>query len=245
MKRDQPSVPWDGPGELDPQKLEDLLSCVAYGDQAAFTEFYDQVEGLVHGFARAITGEAASAEEVTTDVLAEIWRTAPRYSLAEGSVQDWVMTMTRRRAVRQAAGNQTPARVVLGDLLQLRQEEPAPAHCGLQVVRPGLAAVVTAPAELDLGTAEQLGVAVLAACASGHDTIVVDMTYTWFCDCTGLGALIRARKRALAHGGDLRLLVPANGIVSRLLALTDLERAVPHFTSLDDALGLGSLADSA
>jgi RNA polymerase sigma-70 factor (ECF subfamily) len=91
-----------GPAKLDPQRLDDLLSCVACGDEVAFAEVYDQVAGLVYGLARAITGDAGRSEEVTADVLAEVWRTAPRYSPAEGSVQAWVLTMTQRRALRQA-----------------------------------------------------------------------------------------------------------------------------------------------
>jgi RNA polymerase sigma-70 factor, ECF subfamily len=90
------------PGVLDPQKLDDLLSRVAYGDEAAFAEVYDQVAGLVYSLAFAITENAARSEEVTADVLAEVWRTAARYSPAAGSVPAWVMTMTQLRAKRSA-----------------------------------------------------------------------------------------------------------------------------------------------
>jgi anti-anti-sigma factor len=111
--------------------------------------------------------------------------------------------------------------------------------------RAGHRAVVTAPVELDLDTAEQLGAAVLAALAAGHETIVIDLAGTRFCDCTGLGALIRAHNRTLARGGELRLLVPADGPVAGLLDLTGLDRYLPHFTSQEDALGPEPLADSA
>jgi hypothetical protein len=42
--------------------------------------------------------------------------------------------------------------------------------------RAGHRAVVTAPAEFDLGTAEQPGIAVLAA-LTGHETIVIDLPH--------------------------------------------------------------------
>ncbi|HEY0933485.1 MAG TPA: STAS domain-containing protein [Trebonia sp.] len=233
METDRADVRPDGragPAELDPQQLDDLLSRVAHGDKAAFAEVYDQVAGVVYGLALTVTGDAVSSEEVTADVLNQIWRTAPHYDRAAGGVQDWVMTMTRQRALHQARPARGPG---------LR---PVPAHSGCRAAWPGHPAVVTAPAELDLSTAEQLCIAVLAAFASGHETLVIDLTGSRFCDCAGLSALIRAHKRALAHGGESRLLVPADGAVSRLLAQTGLDCVLPHFTSMEDALGRKPLA---
>ncbi len=37
------------------------------------------------------------------------------------------------------------------------------------------------------------------------------MTRTQFCDSAGLGVLVRAHKQALAEGGELRLVMPADG----------------------------------
>ena len=94
--------------------------------------------------------------------------------------------------------------------------------------------VVTAPEEIDITTAYRLRSA-LAAAVRGHATVVVDMTRTHACDTAGLHVLVRAHRRALAHGGELRL-VASRPDVRRLFAITGLDRVIRHFASLDEAL---------
>lgn len=76
----------------------------------------------------------------------------------------------------------------------------------------------------------------LDAAARGHTTVVMDMTGTQFCDSSGLSVLVRARRRALAEGGELRLVIPADGAVFRIFTLTGLYRFIPRFSSLAEAL---------
>jgi anti-anti-sigma factor len=94
--------------------------------------------------------------------------------------------------------------------------------------------VVTAPEEIDITTAYRLRAA-LAAAGRGHATVVVDMTRTHACDTTGLHVLVRAHRRALAQGGELRLVLPRPDI-RRLFEVTGLDRVIRHFASLDEAL---------
>ena len=94
--------------------------------------------------------------------------------------------------------------------------------------------VVTAPEEIDITTAYRLRSA-LAAAVRGHATVVVDMTRTHACDTAGLHVLVRAHRRALAQGGELRLVAPSPD-VRRLFAVTGLDRVIRHFASLDEAL---------
>ena len=74
--------------------------------------------------------------------------------------------------------------------------------------------VMATPAEIDITTAEQLR-AVLLAATEQYRTLVVDMTRTRFCDSAAVHALIAARKRVLAKGGELGLVAPADGNVQR------------------------------
>ena len=97
-------------------------------------------------------------------------------------------------------------------------------------------AVVTAPAEVDITTADQLRAVLLYKATQGHATVVVDMTGTRFCDSRGLHTLLRAHKLALADGGGLRLVVPADGAVPRIFTLMRLDRFIPCFASLQEAL---------
>ena len=95
--------------------------------------------------------------------------------------------------------------------------------------------VVVAPEEIDITNAWALGSALLRAAASAPGTLVVDMTRTEFCDSSGPHALAAAHKRAEAEGREVLLVVP-NAIVLRIFALTGVDRMIPSFTSLADAL---------
>jgi anti-sigma B factor antagonist len=96
--------------------------------------------------------------------------------------------------------------------------------------------VVTAPAEIDTTTAGQLRAILLEWHARGHATVVVDMTGTRFCDSAGLRELVQAHKRAVAEGGELRLVLPADGAVPRVFTFTGLDRLIPRFAALGQAL---------
>ncbi|HET9971093.1 MAG TPA: STAS domain-containing protein [Streptosporangiaceae bacterium] len=97
------------------------------------------------------------------------------------------------------------------------------------------APVVTAPEEIDITNASQLRAALLHAAARPGPVLVVDLTRTRFCDSAGLHALIGAHRRARAEGRQVRLAV--TGLqVRRLVALTALDRLIPVYASLDQAL---------
>lgn len=89
-----------------------LLARVARGDEAAFAAVYDSLAGLVFGVVRAVVRDLAQSEEVTQEVLLEVWRTAARFDARRGSATAWVVTMAHRRAVdrvrseRAAAGRE-------------------------------------------------------------------------------------------------------------------------------------------
>ena len=96
--------------------------------------------------------------------------------------------------------------------------------------------VVAAPEEIDITNAEALRAALLAAAADGHGTLVVDMTGTRFCDSSGLHTLIAAHKRAEAEGREVLLVIPGAPVL-RVFALTGMDKVIPNFTSLAEALG--------
>jgi RNA polymerase sigma-70 factor (ECF subfamily) len=89
--------------------LDDLLPRVARGDTEAFGAVCDQVSGAVYGLVRRIIGDQSRAEQVAAGVLLEVWRSASRFSPAEGSGLEWVTTMARRRAVSRAAADNARA----------------------------------------------------------------------------------------------------------------------------------------
>ncbi|HXL90777.1 MAG TPA: ECF RNA polymerase sigma factor SigK [Streptosporangiaceae bacterium] len=92
-----------------PADLAALLAAVARGEEAAFDAFYDQVSSPVFGVILRVIRDPAQSEEVTQEVLLEVWRTAFRFDPAKGSALAWVMTLSHRRAVDRVRSAQKEA----------------------------------------------------------------------------------------------------------------------------------------
>jgi stage II sporulation protein AA (anti-sigma F factor antagonist) len=80
-----------------------------------------------------------------------------------------------------------------------------------------------------------LSAAGLEATGPGRALVVVDMSRTRFSDSAGLNALVAVARQTRAEGGEVRLVVVA-GAVARLMALTGVDRVIPIYASLEDAL---------
>ncbi|MFN8076714.1 MAG: ECF RNA polymerase sigma factor SigK [Kineosporiaceae bacterium] len=100
------AAPAAGPAEATP---EALMRRVALGDEAAFAALFDRLVGPVFGLVVQVVRDPAQSEEVTQEVLVEVWRTAARYDAARGSVLAWVTTLARRRAVDRVRSAQAGA----------------------------------------------------------------------------------------------------------------------------------------
>ncbi|MGW0510195.1 STAS domain-containing protein [Streptomyces olivaceoviridis] len=81
--------------------------------------------------------------------------------------------------------------------------------------------VLTLRGEIDLLTAPALSERLDALTARPRPDLVLDLRPTEFIDCAGLGALCRARNRALARGGRLCLVTDSARFL-RMLRLTGL-----------------------
>lgn len=80
-------------------ELAALLLRTGQGDDEAFATLYDAFAGAVHGVVLKVLRNPSLAEEVTQEVLVDVWRQAPRYDPHRGSARGWVLTMAHRRAV--------------------------------------------------------------------------------------------------------------------------------------------------
>jgi RNA polymerase sigma-70 factor, ECF subfamily len=87
------------PAERADADLDTLLTHVAKGDQAAFEALYDRLAASVYGLIRKVLRNPSQAEEVTQEVLLEVWRTASRFDRARGGAATWVLTIAHRRAI--------------------------------------------------------------------------------------------------------------------------------------------------
>ena len=95
-----------GPGA---DQLGALLGRVARGDQDAYAALYDRTAGQVLGLVLSIVRDPAQSEEVTQEVLLDVWRSASRFDADLGSAVAWVMTLAHRRAVDRVRSEQKAA----------------------------------------------------------------------------------------------------------------------------------------
>jgi anti-anti-sigma regulatory factor len=102
----------------------------------------------------------------------------------------------------------------------------------IQVVR-GVP-VIAAPAVLDSPSAKVLRTTLLRLAATGHVTVVLDMSATTVCDAAGRAELGRAYQHAAAEGGDLRLVGAAalthlagHGVIRRYPTVADAVAETP------------------
>jgi RNA polymerase sigma-70 factor (ECF subfamily) len=84
----------------------ELLVRVGRGDEAAFAALYDEVADEVYGVAKRIVRDAHLSEEVTQEVLVEVWRRSPRFDPALGTATGWILMIARARAVDRVRSEQ-------------------------------------------------------------------------------------------------------------------------------------------
>lgn len=89
----------------------------------------------------------------------------------------------------------------------------------------GRQAAVTLPERVDASNAGQIREELLSVINRGATALIVDMTATLSCDHAGAEAVVRAYRRAIVSGTQLRLVLTAP-IVRRVLAVNGL--AGPH-----------------
>jgi anti-sigma B factor antagonist len=99
-------------------------------------------------------------------------------------------------------------------------------------------AVVMLPEHINAANVGQIREELLALINRGAAALIVDMTATASCDYAGAEALVRAYRRAVANGTQLRLVVPAE-IVRRVLSGNGLDRLVSVYPSREAAIAAG------
>ena len=99
----------------------------------------------------------------------------------------------------------------------------------------GHVAVVTLPEEIDVTNAETVQDELLAALNQSAILLIADMSRTNFCDSSGVSAMVRVFRQAVASGSGLRLVV-STPAVQRVLSITGVDRLVDVFPSIAASL---------
>ncbi|MFC4337174.1 STAS domain-containing protein [Salininema proteolyticum] len=105
---------------------------------------------------------------------------------------------------------------------------------GLKLSTSGPYAVIAVSGEIDMYTAPQLREAINQTVSGGHDLLAVDLSQVEFCDSTGLGVLVGARRSLTRLGGHL-VVVATNKRIEKLLQLTGLDVVLDVRKSVPDA----------
>ncbi|MFB6836737.1 STAS domain-containing protein [Streptomyces sp. NPDC056361] len=99
--------------------------------------------------------------------------------------------------------------------------------------------------ELDLVTSPRIRRSVHDAVAGGRHDLVVDLSGVRFCDSSGVGVLIAARRLLRSCGGRLRLILPGrvgedegvgDGHVDRVLSALGVRRLFEVYEDVPEAL---------
>jgi RNA polymerase sigma-70 factor, ECF subfamily len=88
-----------------------IVRAIAAGDQSALRALYERTHRLVFTLTMRISGNRATAEELTLDVFHDVWRRASQYDPANGSVIGWLMNQARSRAIDQLRFAQRQKRI--------------------------------------------------------------------------------------------------------------------------------------
>ena len=77
----------------------ELVHAVAARDQMALHALYERAHRPVFTLTMRISRSRETAEELTLDVFHDVWRRAPAYDPANGTVLGWIMNQARSRAI--------------------------------------------------------------------------------------------------------------------------------------------------
>jgi anti-sigma B factor antagonist len=94
--------------------------------------------------------------------------------------------------------------------------------------------------EIESANAEEMSTALAGQLTSDRAGLVIDLTRVTYLDSAGIELLFDLARRLRTHRQRLRLVVPADAPLRRVLELCDIDRAAPIDVTVDAALqGLG------
>ncbi len=136
-----------------PEILETLLVSSSRGDAEAFADLYDAVAPRVHGLVLRVLRDVHQSEEVTQEVLLELWQTSARFDPARGTALTWVLTLAHRRAVDRVRSSEAWRRRDSAHAERAAEtpydETATAAHASLEAIRVRTALGALAPAQRD------------------------------------------------------------------------------------------------
>ena len=107
-----------------------LLERIAERDRVAFEAFFRAHGPNVHRFVRDLVRDDGLAEELTSDVMVEVWRNAHKYG-GRSRVRTWMFGIAHHKAI-DALRRRRPTTIPLDDLLSTPVREDGPEDAALR-----------------------------------------------------------------------------------------------------------------
>ena len=79
--------------------MDQLVAALRARDERALAQLYDRYGGAIYGLALRVTGDSGAAEEISVDTFWQLWQQADRFDGSQGSLQNWLFTIARSRAI--------------------------------------------------------------------------------------------------------------------------------------------------
>ncbi len=119
--------------------------------------------------------------------------------------------------------------------MSLDRMSPASRQLLVNVEPIGDVTVVAAEGEVDVASVAALRERLVELAVEGRVHVVLDLNGVSFLDSMGLGAIIATRRKFKSLGGQLVLACSAP-VILKLLRLTSLDKVVPLYATVDEAL---------
>ena len=76
-----------------------VLEAIRHGDSRALEDLYRRHAPRIYGLLLRMLRETADAEEVLQETFVDAWKRAGEYAPSRGSVEAWLITIARSRAI--------------------------------------------------------------------------------------------------------------------------------------------------
>ncbi len=76
-----------------------LVARIVQRDESALAALYDRYGAMLSSVLNRILRDTQAAEEILQDIFYQLWRTAPHFDAARGSLPGWLVVIARNRAI--------------------------------------------------------------------------------------------------------------------------------------------------
>lgn len=103
-----------------PESAE-VVAALRRKEEQALAQVYDRYGRSVYALVLRITGDAGAAEEISLDAFWQLWQQADRFDEAQGSLQNWLLTIARSRAIDRVRARLARKRLRAEDPTEVRE----------------------------------------------------------------------------------------------------------------------------